>query len=99
MADRDLKLSVIFDGLDRITGPLKDMMGGAGQTRKALAETRAELKALDAAQKDIGKFKAAEADLGIKTGKLDDAKQRLAALKLEMDAVERPTKKLAAATK
>ncbi|RJF92996.1 phage tail tape measure protein [Sphingomonas cavernae] len=97
MADRDLKLSVIFEGLDRLTGPLKNITNASGGARKAMSETRAELKALTAAQRDIDSFKRAETKLGLDTEEVTKARARLADLKRELDAIEQPTKRMAAA--
>jgi hypothetical protein len=36
MAGRDLKLQVVFAALDKLTGPLKKIMGGSSDTAKAL---------------------------------------------------------------
>ena len=48
MAGRDLKLQVVFAALDKITGPLKKIMGGSSDTAKALKATSDRLRELNA---------------------------------------------------
>jgi phage-related tail protein len=96
MADRNLRLQVILEGLDRLTSPLRSITGASAAARQDLARTHEQLKALDAQQQQVGRYKAAE------TRYADDARQyealqaRLAALRQQDDATEAPTKKLRA---
>ncbi|GMM59971.1 phage tail tape measure protein [Novosphingobium pituita] len=96
MADRNLRLQVILEGLDRLTSPLRSITGASAAARQDLARTHEQLKALDAQQQQVGRYKAAE------TRYADDARQyealqaRLAALRQQLDATEAPTKKLRA---
>jgi hypothetical protein len=43
MADRDLRLKLILEGLDKLTAPLKAVAGASGVTNKELSETRSKL--------------------------------------------------------
>ncbi|WP_227369845.1 phage tail tape measure protein [Halomonas sp. M20] len=49
---RDLKLQVILDAVDRVTGPLKNITRGSGKTAEALKASREELKRLNQQQRD-----------------------------------------------
>lgn len=94
MADRDLRLRMILEGLDKLTGPLKAVAGASGSTRKELADTRAELKALDAAQQDIGKFKGLEGNWQKTHADLAATESRMAELRAQIEATDKPTAKL-----
>lgn len=54
---QNLRLQVMLNAVDRVTGPLKRMRQGAGQTAQAMRETRDRLKTLQATQKDITSFR------------------------------------------
>ena len=47
MADKNLRLQVILEGLDRITTPLKSITGASSAARRDLAKTGEELKRLE----------------------------------------------------
>ncbi|WP_454796903.1 phage tail tape measure protein [Novosphingobium lindaniclasticum] len=95
MADKNLRLQVILEGLDRITSPLKSITGASSAARRDLAKTGEELKALGALQKQIGSYKSRESAFGADTRKLEETKARMADLRAQMEAAEAPTKKLA----
>lgn len=63
-ADRNLRLQVILEWLDRLTGPLKSIAGASSTARRDLAETHKQLRSLDALQQQIGKYKAVETRFG-----------------------------------
>lgn len=96
MADKNLRLQVILEGLDRLTSPLKSITGASSAARRDLAKTGDELKALGALQKQIGSYKARETAFGADTRKLEETRAHMAQLRAQMDATETPTKKLAA---
>jgi hypothetical protein len=64
MADRNLRLQVILEGLDRLTSPLRSITGASAAARQDLARTHEQLKALDAQQQQVGRYKAAETRYG-----------------------------------
>lgn len=92
MAGRDLKLQVVFAALDKITGPLKKIMNGSGETAKALKATSDRLRELNTQQKNIGKFRELHAGLDATRTKLDAAQQKVAGLAAKMKQVENPTR-------
>lgn len=95
MADKNLRLQIILEGLDRVTAPLKAITGASSAARRDLAKTGEELKSLGALQKQIGSYKAKESAFATDTGKLRETNAHLATLKAKMDAAEEPTKQLA----
>jgi hypothetical protein len=82
MADRNLVLRVLFSGLDRLTGPMKKIGGGAEAAGKDVGALRKEIASLKKAQADLSRFKALEASYR--------------SLRVEMDATEKPSAKLRA---
>jgi hypothetical protein len=92
MAGRDLKLQVVFAALDKITGPLKKIMGGSSATAKALKATSDRLRDLNAQQKNISKFRELHGGLDATRAKLEAAQQKVASLATKMKQVENPTR-------
>jgi len=94
MADRNLRLQVILEGLDRLTAPLKSITGASSSARRDLAETQKQLKSLDALQQQVGRYKAVEGRFANDSRDLQEAQARVAALRAQLEATENPTKKL-----
>lgn len=94
MADKNLRLQVILEGLDRITTPLKSITGASSAARRDLARTGEELQRLDALQKQVGSYKAKESRFGDDTRAYQQATQRMTELRTQLQATENPTKKL-----
>ena len=94
MADRNLRLQIILEALDKVTAPLKNITGASSAARRDLAKTQAELKSLDALQQQVGRYKAAEGRYGADIAAHQEAQTRLVALRAQLEATEKPTKKL-----
>lgn len=94
MADRNLRMQLILEGLDRVTAPLKSITNASSGARRDLAETQKQLKALDALQKQVGGYKAAEGRFASDHQQLQQTQARVAQLRHELEATEAPTKKL-----
>ena len=92
MAGRDLKLQVVFAALDKITGPLKKIIGGSSETAKALKATSDRLRDLNAQQKNISKFRELHGGLDATRTKLEAAQQKVASLATKMKQAEAPTR-------
>ncbi|MDN2703460.1 phage tail protein [Janthinobacterium sp. SUN100] len=92
MAGRDLKLQVVFAALDKITGPLKKIMGGSSDTAKALKATSDRLRDLNTQQKNLGKFR--ELHSGIRTTgvELKEAQKKVKELAASIKQTESPTR-------
>ncbi|MEM8519834.1 MULTISPECIES: phage tail protein [unclassified Janthinobacterium] len=103
MAGRDLRLQVVFAALDKITGPLKKIMGGSSDTAKALKATSDRLRELNAQQKNISKFRELHSGINATRTKLKEAQDKLNDLAAKMKQTEAPTRamtrELKAATK
>lgn len=88
----DLKLSVLFDAIDKITKPLKSITGSSAATSKALRDTRQRLRELEAQQdrlKGFRSLKEGTRDLG---KQLEAAQARATALGRALKASEAPTR-------
>ncbi|WP_164546199.1 hypothetical protein, partial [Sphingobium yanoikuyae] len=94
MADRNLRMQLILEGLDRVTAPLKSITNASSNARRDLAETQKQLKALDALQKQVGGYKAAEGRFASDHQQLQQTQARVTQLRHELEATEAPTKKL-----
>ncbi|MDZ5637377.1 phage tail protein [Janthinobacterium sp. GMG1] len=92
MAGRDLKLQMVFAALDKITGPLKKIMGGSSDTAKALKATSDRLRDLNAQQRNLGKFR--ELHSGIRTTgvELKEAQKKVKELAASIKQTESPTR-------
>lgn len=92
MSDRELKLQVVWSMLDKVTGPLKKIMGESSATAKALKATRDRLKELNEQQKQVGQFRELSAGLRAGSTRLQKAQQRVRELAQQMQAVQNPTR-------
>ncbi|WP_152598863.1 phage tail protein [Janthinobacterium sp. RA13] len=87
-----MKLQVVFAALDKITGPLKKIMGGSSETAKALKATSDRLRELNTQQKNISKFRELHGGLDATRTKLEAAQQKVASLATKMKQTEAPTR-------
>ncbi len=98
MSDK-LKLEVLMGMVEKITGPLKNITKGSGQTAKALKAAKDELKQLNEAQKRIDGFRKLDKDLAIVKNGMKGAQDRIKSLKQEIAKLPAPTKDMARALK
>lgn len=96
MSDKNLRIRILLEAAERVTAPLRAIMGGARLTGKELRATTDRLKALNAAQADIGRFRQLKGGLKDSEARLAAAQAKVAELKREMLATDAPSKKLAA---
>ncbi|HWJ69136.1 MAG TPA: phage tail tape measure protein [Sphingobium sp.] len=94
MADRELRLRMILEGLDKLTAPLKAVAGASGVTNKELSETRTTLKALDAVQQDIGRFRELKTGLSETAKQMELARTRASELGRQIAQTENPSRQL-----
>lgn len=99
MAGNALKLQVLLGAIDRASGPLKRIMAGSSGASKALRATQAELKRLEAAQRDIDGFRKLESQLGTTAQKLVQAQREMRQLGAAVNAADGPNAKLTAQLK
>jgi TP901 family phage tail tape measure protein len=96
MSSRALKLQVILNALDKVTGPLKQITQGSGEAAKALRENQAELKRLQAAQGNLKSYQQMRAQATQTNSALLENQRRLAAVSQEISRSTSPTKALLA---
>lgn len=92
MSERDLKLQVVFNMIERVTAPLKHIMGQSSASGKALKALRDKLKDLDTQQKHISGFRQMHAGLRETGGRLDAARHKVKELAEQMAATQNPTR-------
>ncbi|MGQ7261190.1 phage tail tape measure protein [Vreelandella sp. V005] len=73
---RNLRLQVMLNAVDRVTGPLKRMRESTGKTGQAMRETRDQLKELQRQQSDVTSYRKANAALRTNTRAMHDARER-----------------------
>ena len=94
MADKNLRLQIILEALDKVTSPLKSITGASSAARRDLAKTQEELKSLGALQKQVGSYKSAESRFANDTRQYQEQQAKLTQLRAQLEATEKPTKKL-----
>lgn len=73
---RNLRLQVMLNAVDRVTGPLKRMRESTGKTGQAMRETRDQLKELQRQQSDVTSYRKANAAMRQNTRAMRDARAR-----------------------
>lgn len=96
MSDRNLRIKLLFDAMDRVTKPLRDIAGGSSRTADKLKAMRDRLREVDRAQADIAGFREAKAGAKALEERLQSAQARATQLGRAMTATQQPTKKMAA---
>lgn len=76
-----LNLEVIFAAKDKITGPLKAIIGGSNDLSKAFKQTSSDLKSLQDQQRKIGRFTELQEGLAKTNAALDKHKQTIQEMK------------------
>lgn len=93
----DLKLQVLLSAIDRVTGPLRKIMGGSSATAKALKAAKDQLRELNRAQNQVQGFRRISAQASESGIAMKAAHQRVAQLKAEIASTDNPTQKMARA--
>nr|WP_102292440.1 phage tail protein [Janthinobacterium sp. AD80] len=84
----------MFAALDKITGPLKKIMGGSSDTAKALKATSDRLRELNTQQRNLGKFRELHSGINATRTKLKEAQDKLNDLAAKMKQTTTPTRAL-----
>lgn len=92
--DKSLRVQVIMGAVDRLTAPLRSVLKGTRGLSAGLKETTERLKSLNAAQKDVGRFRELKAGAASTAAELDQARAKAAALAAQINATTSPTRKL-----
>ncbi|XHO68841.1 hypothetical protein BCC1697_005327 [Burkholderia gladioli] len=96
MMDNALKLRVMFDMVDKITKPMRQVLVGSKGVATALKETRRELSDLEKTQANVASFRKMRDGLDKTGGKLADARARIKELSAAVRATDAPTEKMVA---
>ncbi len=89
--DRNLRIRMLLEAGDRVTGPLRAIAGGSTKAAQALKLTRDGLREIERAQGDIAGFRKLKTGL-VDTGTaLGTARTRMAGLRQEIAATDKPT--------
>ncbi|HDR9032701.1 TPA: hypothetical protein QDB07_000137 [Burkholderia vietnamiensis] len=94
--DNALKLRVVFDMIDNMTKPLKNMLAGNKGLAGSLKETRRELAEMGKTQKAIGSFRELHGGLASTTTQLDTARARVKELAGSLRAFGPPSQQMIA---
>ncbi|HDR9156157.1 TPA: hypothetical protein QDB05_002641 [Burkholderia vietnamiensis] len=94
--DNALKLRVVFDMIDNMTKPLKNMLAGNKGLASSLKETRRELAEMGKTQKAIGSFRELHGGLASTTTQLDTARARVKELAGSLRAFGPPSQQMIA---
>jgi TP901 family phage tail tape measure protein len=94
MADRDLRIKMIFDALDKATGPMKSIGAGSKAMARELEKSTDELARLERVQKSMTSFRDLKKTSSETAQKLAEAKTRLKDLAQAIAATETPTRQM-----
>ncbi|RMB26238.1 hypothetical protein C8J47_3556 [Sphingomonas sp. PP-F2F-G114-C0414] len=89
--DRNLRIRMLLEAGDRVTGPLRAIAGGSTKAAQALKLTRDGLKEIERAQSDIAGFRKLKTGLGDTGTALGTARTRMAGLRQEIAAADKPS--------
>ncbi len=89
--DRNLRIRMLLEAGDRVTGPLRAIAGGSTKAAQALKLTRDGLREIERAQGDIAGFRKLKTGLGNTGTALGTARTRMAGLRQEISATDKPT--------
>lgn len=93
MSDRNLRLQVVLNAVDKLTRPFKDARAGSQELAAAIKKTRDALKQLDQAGAKLDGFRALQQSVKQTGADLAQARLRAQMMTREMAGMENPTKK------
>lgn len=96
MSGEKLRLEVVFAAVDKFLRPVNGITKGASEAAKALRDTNARMKELNRTVEQIDAFKKAEKDAAITANAFKGTRDKIAALREEIDKTGVPTKAMAA---
>lgn len=92
--DKSLQLKIITRLQDKLSGPLKSIMGASKGSSKELKDLRDKLKGLEQTQKQVGQFREMHTGLQRTSGELEKAQSKVNDLARRMQAASTPSKAL-----
>lgn len=90
----DLKMEVILQAIDRATRPIRAITQGSVGLGRALKESRDQLKAMQAQQRDISSWRTMRTAAGQTEQSLQQARDRVKELGRQMAATGAPTRQM-----
>ena len=90
----DLDLSIIVGAVDKLTAPVKKIIGVTGRLSESARRTQAELGRLGSRRRGIERLQGLGKQLGQTASEMDRARNRTAELGRQLAAAANPTKKL-----
>ncbi len=99
MSEKSLRLSVVFDAIDKASSKLTGIDKSANSVGKALLKAQNELQKLNDLQGDINAFRKLKGAITDNTKKLNEAQAKVSLLAREMKQAERPTREMERAFK
>ena len=96
MAEKNMRLRVVLDLVDKALAPLKGISQGSADTAATLKAARDQLKQLGETQKSVGTFRETRAGLTETEGKLKAAREQVRQLAQGFAQSGPPTKAMAA---
>lgn len=91
---RDLKLRMIFEGMQKVTGPMRAIMQGSRSMGRALKESNEELARLNKIQSNITGFRTMKLQVRESAQALAATQAKVKMLAREIAETETPTKKM-----
>ena len=92
MGANSLRLQVVLDTVDKVTGKFKVINESSTRLSKTLRATRDNLKALEAQQSQLAKHRDLEIRVASTAQKMQQQQRALHALQNAYNATEAPTK-------
>ena len=90
----DLDLSIVVGAVDKLTAPVKKIIGVTGRLSESARRTQAELGRLGSRRRGIERLQGLGKQLGQTASEMDRARNRTAELGRQLAAAANPTKKL-----
>lgn len=94
--DNTLKLRVMYDVIDHMTRPLRNLLAGNRGLSKSLGETRRALAEMGKTQKGIAEFRELRGGLASTASQLNAARERVSALAASLRAAGPPSRQMVA---
>ncbi|MFC4519077.1 phage tail tape measure protein [Cupriavidus pinatubonensis] len=88
---RKLRLEFVLQAVDRVTKPLRTMLGSNNELARAIKGTKDQLKELNRAQANIDSFRKLNKDAAITGNQLQAVQRRTRELAQQMSQVAQPT--------
>ncbi|EIW8462639.1 TPA: phage tail tape measure protein [Klebsiella pneumoniae] len=93
MSDKNLRLQVVLNAVDKLTRPLKNALAGSKELASGIRQTRDQLKRLNDAGSQLKSFDQLSQSLNRTSNELGQARLRAQMMTRELAALESPTKK------